>query len=256
MNTLLFALIVSQGAPAKLDLTPERRLEFRLLADGKGHYLAWDRRDPTGGQLFYGDGKSFSQVPVRGGGSSGVLKDDKGLMRDAENFSMSFWEPRFSNMRPSFDMKEHFEEYSVTCGSRTTKLTEVKTEEAEKLMKTAALSPSKWTRLPEELYRDDSGVYYFVDRLRVEERRDLRLFMGQKGKMKLMPLKDIVDDSKGTIFATKNGQLRLITGSGEWIVGNKKKALTKVPVDENAALIYTDLGPYNGERLGTPCDDL
>ena len=32
--------------------------------------------------------------------------------------------------------------------------------------------------------------------------------------------------------------------------------VTAVPVEDNHVLIYTDLGVYTGEPLGTPCDDL
>ena len=34
-----------------------------------------------------------------------------------------------------------------------------------------------------------------------------------------------------------------------------KLKLTKVPVEDNAAMIYGELGVYTGELLGTPCDD-
>jgi hypothetical protein len=29
-----------------------------------------------------------------------------------------------------------------------------------------------------------------------------------------------------------------------------------LPIEDNAPLIYGDLGAYTGVRLGTPCDDL
>ena len=29
-----------------------------------------------------------------------------------------------------------------------------------------------------------------------------------------------------------------------------------LPLEENRIMIYTDLGVYTGQRLGTPCDDL
>jgi hypothetical protein len=32
--------------------------------------------------------------------------------------------------------------------------------------------------------------------------------------------------------------------------------LISLPLDDNRVLIYTDLGVYAGQRLGTPCDDL
>lgn len=78
--------------------------------------------------------------------------------------------------------------------------------------------------------------------------------------MKQLPLKDIVDDSEGTIFATKDGTLRLISNAGggkpviKWVVGKKETLLTEVPVEDNVRMIYLDLGPYSGLPLGTPCD--
>jgi hypothetical protein len=119
--------------------------------------------------------------------------------------------------------------------------------------------------MPERLLRDDTGTYYLVDRLRTKDptdRRDFRVFVGPRGNMKQMPLKDIVDDSEGLILATKNGNLRLIAGSGrqenKWVKGEKSTALIEIDLDrfDTARLIYTDLGPYTGQRLGTPCDDL
>ena len=33
-------------------------------------------------------------------------------------------------------------------------------------------------------------------------------------------------------------------------------SVTPVPVEDNAVMIYSDLGVYAGENLGTPCDDM
>jgi len=118
---------------------------------------------------------------------------------------------------------------------------------------------------PEKLLRDVNGTYYLVDRFRSSnpaDRRDFRVFAGQKGSMKQLPLKDIVDDAKGMIFSTKNGNLRLITGTdgnveGKWVQGKEATSLVEIDLDryDTARMIYLDLGPYNGARLGTPCDD-
>jgi hypothetical protein len=75
-------------------------------------------------------------------------------------------------------------------------------------------------------------------------------------------LKDVVDDAQGMILSTKTGNLRLITSTdgkseGKWIVGKVTTVLTEVPLDNynTARMVYMDLGPYSGQRLGTPCDD-
>jgi len=80
--------------------------------------------------------------------------------------------------------------------------------------------------------------------------------------MKQLPLKDVVDDAQGMILSTKTGNLRLITTTdgkldGKWIQGNKTTTLLEVPLDNynTGRMVYMDLGPYMGLRLGTPCDD-
>ena len=72
-----------------------------------------------------------------------------------------------------------------------------------------------------------------------------------------------VSSSRATTprFSTKTGSLRFILSKGErtetlWIQNAARKKLLQVKVEENLPLIYTELGVYAGQRLGTPCDDL
>ena len=87
---------------------------------------------------------------------------------------------------------------------------------------------------------------------------DLRGAVGVlDGAMKELPLTNIVSDSKGQIFASKRGELRFVIEDGDkgtWIKGEQKTELTNVPVEDNIALIYGELGVYEGS-LGTPCDE-
>jgi hypothetical protein len=119
------------------------------------------------------------------------------------------------------------------------------------------------------LARDDAGTYFFVDRQREPpQSKFFRLYMGKKGEMKPLKMVNVVSDSEGDIFATKTGELRLIIpkeGRGGldserrepvWIKGKKRVSLTWVPVEDNAYMIYAELGVYAGQLLGTPCDDL
>ena len=74
-----------------------------------------------------------------------------------------------------------------------------------------------------------------------------------------MPMTNVVSDSEGQIFSTQSGELRLLLDRVQtsfWIEGGKKSELRSVPLEENYSLIYNELGPYRGQRLGTPCDDL
>lgn len=251
----LIALTLSQ-APAPIDATPFKD-KLVMLTDGKGHYVAFDPERPYDDvTTFYGDGKTFARVPVFSGGRNGE-----------ESWSMAFWDPRVrhnGNGPGTVEMRDGGKRHLATCAKKETALSVVPEAEVKKLVAAASFTEPTWTRQPEKLLRDDTGVYYLVDRFRSREqgdRRDFRVFVGHKGAMKQMPLKEIVDDRQGLILATKNGDLRLVTKGdkleGKWIKGKKETALVEVTFDDydTARMIYVDLGPYAGQRLGTPCDD-
>ena len=92
-----------------------------------------------------------------------------------------------------------------------------------------------------------------------EDTKNFRLCAGIKGAMKLQKMTNVVSDSEGDIFSTKTGSLRLVLDKHEtiWVQSEKKTKLVFLdPVEDNHVMIYTDLGVYTGEPLGTPCDDL
>ncbi|MEW6433515.1 MAG: hypothetical protein AB1730_18570 [Myxococcota bacterium] len=260
---IAIAVLLSEFNPDSLDISAWKA-NARALTDGKGHFIVYDAERPYD-TMFYGDQKKLTQLRIYSGGRTGT-----------ESWSAHLWEPRIPNVDGNVvevEMKDSGKAYSVTCGKRTTALTELTPDETARLIAGASFVPPTWDRQPERLLRDDRGNYYLVDRLRTNDRldrRDFRLFVGPRGKMKQVPLKDIVDDSEGMIFSTKSGELRLVFGNAgptdgqpaksdfRWIEGKKSQPLTDVPLDApvNARLIYLDLGPYLGARLGTPCDDL
>ena len=248
---LTAALLLAQANPPVIDLGPLKKT-LQALGDGQGHYVVYDPQELYRSESFFGDGKTFYALPAYGGGRNGT-----------ESWTIDFWEPRWPPGLPGvpmIQMKDSGAEYSVSCGEKTTPFTRVAAKDLEKLLE-GTFHPRRWTRIPERLLRDDTGTYFFVDRLRTtnsSDRRDFRVFMGPRGKMKLLPLKDIVDDSKGTIFATPTGNLRLIESDAKpmWVAGKKRAELTDVPIADNQRMIYMDLGPYQGQPLGTPCDEL
>jgi hypothetical protein len=273
LAALTFALLSAAPAPAGPVDEPAKyeepavKARLKLVTDGKGHYLAFDPAGSFHGPMFYsGDAKTFHLLRSSGGGSAG------------DTFSASLWDPRIDwkiNGTATFDWKEG--KYSVSCPPKTTDLKTVATDEAKKILDGATLFQSKWTRRPHKLARDDSGNYYFVDCARDDLsrgggcERDWRLYVGQRGKLKLQQMTNIVHDTEGEIFSTKSGELRLIltdeanagpntvqrkdTGM-RWVAGKVANALINVPIEVNARMIYTELGIYDRERLGTPCDDL
>ena len=266
MTTLLSLMVVLAAAPAmkppapvptKLELTDAQRKATQLLTDGKGHYVAVvlnDNKVPESGMYFYGDGKQFFHLRAPSSGSDG----------SEGTWNVTLWEPR-ETWGQSGIQKTARDGYNATCGNRTVKLTVVPAADAGKLVEAATFNQPRWTRRPYRLSRDDKGNYYFVDYQRNDAdfrdegtKKDLRLYVGPRGKLKLQAMTNIVSDSEGEIFSTKSGELRLVSNPGDtkWISGKSEIKLLNLPVEDNAKMIYTELGVYDRELLGTPCDDI
>lgn len=260
LATALLSVTLTQAKPTPLD--PASVKAAVVLTDGAGHYIALDQEPPSTDNVFYGDGKAMYRLRVPTSGSQGN-----------ESWSLGLWDPRVAGLTSNYaglEMKDSGQRYALECGRKVVPFTRVADDEAKKLLAGATFLPPRWTRRPERLLRDDHGTYYFVDLFRAEnreDRRDFRVFVGPRGNMKQVPLKDVVDDAMGLIFATKDGALRLVANAdaerkpgepaGKWVKGKGELKLIEVPLDRNdtARLVYMDLGPYTGQRLGTPCDD-
>ena len=221
--------------------------KLMILHDGKQHYIAVIPFGDAYTHLYYGDGRRFYALRVQGGSRSGDEQWDRG-----------FWEPRVNaGWKATVGFAK--QKYSVQCGERATELSPISADEQSKMLASASFSKPLWTHKAYALSRDDKGNYYYVDRLREpENNKSFRLFAGPRGNLKLLKMTNVVSDSQGDIFSTKKGELRLILDRkrSTWIAGKSQTELTNVPVEDNHILIYTDLGVYAGQRLGTPCDDL
>jgi hypothetical protein len=216
---------------------------MKIVTDGKGHYMVFPPIEKLSEFLFYGDGKAFWRQRTFSGGSEGTIR-----------FSRTFWEPRTRGA--SFELKD--KKYWAECGERKVEMKPLTDAETKAMLGTAAFHGPRWTWRAYLLARDEDGKYYYVDRQREpEDSKNFRLFVGPKGNLKLQKMTNVVSDTEGDIFATKTGTMRLISGKNEftWISNKSKLKLTKVPVEDNAAMIYSELGVYTGELLGTPCDD-
>jgi hypothetical protein len=234
-----------KGPPdAEADVTAVKD-KLKLLTDGKKHYVAVVPFGPSE-HFYYGDGKSFYAQRVFGSSSSGT-----------ESFDFTFWEPRVkAAWQASFQFKDS--KYEMLCEDRKTELKPVPDAESKELLAAAKFFTPRWKHQGHALARDDRGVYYFVDKVRDPKSKVYRLYSGPKGAMKPLKMTNVVSDSEGEIFATPAGELRLVLDRSQtaWIKGKKRTQLINLPVEDNHVLIYTDLGVYTGQRLGTPCDDL
>ena len=226
--------------------------KLSVLSDGKKHFLVVDDQ-LSSERLLYGDGKSFWQQRVTGGGGQRESAEGAWTQR-----SMVFWEPRVAQRyEASFDLKDG--RYAITCGKRETEFKPLPEAESQKLLKAGTLLSPHWPYRAHLLARDDTGRYYYVDRRREpEDSKSFRVFSGPKGDLKPLKMTNVVSDSEGEIFSTRTGTLRLVLNKNElrWVAGASNKKLLLVPVEDNHVMIYSDLGVYTGQRLGTPCDDL
>jgi hypothetical protein len=239
--------------PAVADISPIKG-KLTVWSDGKKHFVALVMTTDFDSPIFWSnDGKSFYQLRVHGGGGEG---DDANLKR----MDRTFWEPRVNaGYQSSLDWTSETKKLTVQCLERKTELEKLADDEAKKLISGGKFHKARWGRYAYALARDNTGKYYYVDNVREPEgAKNFRLFAGAKGNMKQQKMTNVVSDSQGDIFSTTHGELRLILSKQDstWIANEKPHKLVWVPVDDNHIMIYTDLGVYTGEPLGTPCDDL
>lgn len=222
------------------------KADLVVLTDDDGEVYVMSGKWGEDKHLFYGDGKTMHQLRIFGGGADGTTG----------RIGFSFWSPRSpGNAEVERDNKG---DWKLHCGQEVFALTKAPDAVAKKVLDTAVFKKPLWRRQAHALARDDAGNYYYVDRMRDEwGGKAHRIFVGPKGGLKEMPMVNVVSDSVGEIYATRRGELRFITSndSAQWIKGPSKKALTRVPVEDNVGLIYGELGVYDGS-LGTPCDDM
>jgi len=235
-----------QPAANTVDLGDVKK-DLLVLSDGKQHYIAVVPFGDLYAHLYYGDGKRFHAQRVSGGGSNGK-----------EAWNRIFWEPRVNEpWKGGVDFNKG--KYTVQCGDRATEFNPVEADEQAKILDSATFHKFLWIHRAYSLSRDNKGNYYYVDRLREpEDNKTFRLFAGTRGNLKLLKMTNVVSDSQGDIFTTKKGELRLVLDRKKpsWFAGKAETELISLPLEENRIMIYTDLGVYAGQRLGTPCDDL
>jgi hypothetical protein len=242
---LLSQLLAAAPPDSSVDVSAVKA-QLRLFDDGKGHYLALI---PFGqdvwSHFYWGDGKTFWAQRIYGGLSDGEV-----------SFNKLFWEPRVPHGQASFWLKDSV--YRLGCGERTTVFRPTADAPAQTILASATFRPPRWTRRAYALARDESGIYYYVDRARDEDVLDFRLWAGPRGQLKPLKMTNVVSDSEGDIFATRSGELRLVLDKKEsfWVQGKSRTPLKLLPLEDNVRLIYSDLGVYAGEPLGTPCDVL
>jgi hypothetical protein len=232
--------------------------EVTTCSDGKSAFVLITPGENGRHTFYYGDGKTFARIPRTDLFDQIYFLDPRQWNPEGNPSTRSGHDMRrYSSIAFDGDKKACV----VRCGARKTELPSLDGKAAADLLRTAQFTGPLHKRAPHVLTRDDNGVYYYVDRgTTPETQNSFQLYVGPRGNLKLLAMTNVVADSQGEIFTTKNGALRFIVGPGgkesSWVKGKKVTKLTPIPVEQNLNVIYNDLGVYRGQRLGTPCDDL
>jgi hypothetical protein len=234
--------IDAKANAAKLDVWKDDLGQFYVVPTDTAMSLS-DAAD----WVFFGDGKNMYRQRIIGSGQ------DKG------KFEWTLWSPRVNTVSHATLATGKDEHLVLECGDKDRRtLTQLKADEAKALFAKATFYPAFWQRQARLLARDDDGIYYFVDQLGADYGgKGYRVFVGQKGQMKEVAMTNVVEDSGGSIYATKSGNLKIVsktTEEGYWIKNGKKVELTILEPGDNRYLIYRGLGIYG--NLGTVCEDL
>ncbi len=238
--------------PIPVDIKPFKD-KLQVFQDAKGGTYAVVVGTTEERQMFYGANiKVLYQQRLTGYSADG----------EAHTWGLSAEAPRLKNMQHGSISRRPDGTYLRQCDERDDMvLAELTGDKAKAIVDKAQFLTPAAIYVPVLLARDDSGVYYYVDRLsKIYGGKGYRVWIGRKGGMKTMPLTDVADDTAGQVFATKSGDLRLVQMSGQvmpgaqWIKGGKKESLISLDLDMNSPLIYSDLGIYT--FLGTLCDNV
>ncbi len=276
MAALGSKIVNSTPGKSPEDFTNEHMLKsFELMTNDKGLFIArfiarWGSVEHV--SLFVGDGKVFREIPTRYESSDIPPSSEpkEGAKNKGVQLANVFNDPRFVfNQEDTLDDSSHDKvdaalryvrpgKYSVRCGSQIVDFNVLPSDKALPMLQGATYQRSPLDWKPYALGRDEHGTYYYVDAGRWEDNeRVFRVFLGKKGNVKPVELKNIVHDSEGDIFTTRQGDLRLTIGKqkGSWLKKGVKQKVLLVPIEDNLSMIYNELGAYEGARLGTPCDD-
>jgi hypothetical protein len=235
----------AEPKPAPVDIKAFRD-ELLVFQDGDGGtYVVRPDKDA---KVFYGTGKQlYEQIVI-------------GRSTDGDAWSVSTWAPRVAELRPGQIARKKDGTFEKTCdGKDDHGLTQLAGDKAKAVLDKSQFMTTALIRRPHLLGRDDSGVYYYIDVIAKQYGgQGHRVFVGKKGAMKELALTDVASDSGGEVFATKTGDLRLVTSGSPkvatWVRGERKSELIVLDLDVNSRLIYRDLGIY--KFTGTLCDNI
>lgn len=244
-SLLLTAALASPDTPEELPRLDVSAFmdELVILDDGSGHQIAYRASAPRE-SIWYGEKGSFYQLEVYSSSSNGDTTWSVGAT------DRRVWD--------GVGVLRKGDEYSMTCGSLSASLTRLPANSARSVLKKAKFYGSRWQRPYVGAWRDEWGVYYFVDRSSAGEEVDHRVYIGWRGQMLRAPMRLVASDTLGRVYSGNNGTRRLIitNGAATYIQDDERRALYALDYGRDRELLYTGLGLYADAPHGTPCDAL
>ena len=221
-----------------------------MCTDGKDRFVGLQPHE-DGVRIVFGDGKTFTRMRP-GIRATGDFFDPREFNPDG-NRSFRGLDLRYMS-ELEYDREQGTCE--LRCGQRKMPLQLLGLEQTRERLGDAKFLPPPVCRRPYALARDRKGIYYYVDVTDEQGARDFRVYRGPKGKLERLDMENVVLDSGGDVFVTREGTLRLVLEkkNSYWIVRGKSSPLVNLQIEENLTTIYNELGIYLGVPLGTPCD--
>jgi hypothetical protein len=228
--------------PKPVDVTAFRDRLIVLEDASGGTYVVLPEAGNS--RIWYGTGKTlYEQITTS-------------YSADGDSWMVSVWAPRVANFQPGSVQKKDGAFRRWCGGDSDLPLKPVPADRVKTVLAHVSIMSPAALRVPYLLARDDTGIYYYVDKLRGAT--SYRVFSGKKGAMKQLPLSDLATDPAGDVFATPNGEMRFVHDAGEkptatWVHGSERRPLSLVDTDAASRMIFKDLGIYT--FLGTLCDE-
>lgn len=246
---------VTSDGTLQVDFTYRENMNRNILYAKLGELLDFGQvvlEDDKKRIVIFNPDESFSNSKV-------LLGNEKVVHRlRAAYRTLATWDPHGKS--GVADFSRNAKGWFVQCRKKKIDFHPVSKQRRASILKNAERKAPRWKREEFSLARDNRGIYYYVDKLGpAYGGKNFRVFKGPRGQLTETQLVDIVDDSDGMIFATKRGKLRLVIGSDRmqealWIEGKTRHRLVVLPLMENTELIYTGLGIYDSEIMGTICE--
>lgn len=246
----LLTSVLASASPDKPEQIPEVDVSdwgdrITLLDDGHGNLVAFHTDNPRD-KVFYGDKQRLYALQVFGSSAVG----DTAFDITARDF-------RAPNRSTSVAFREG--RYTMSCAGNERELMPLTAAEARRIAGRASFHEHRWRRNAVALFRDEYGVYYFIDRATGEDREaDHRVYVGWRGQILRSPLKLLASDSLGRVYSAANGTRRLVITGDEvrYIEGETERKLYPLDLIRDGPFVYGPLGVYGAAPHGTPCDAL